>query len=755
MAIKRKTTTSGLKVTTTNGVITGGSDSSGSFSVSNGTGSYTKPTSTSKSSSSLPKTSSSSKSSSALPKTSTTPTTPKPSRYAKPLATPNMDRDYIDPTGASGAFVGGYGVQPEQPVVDKVSRYAKAPVAPLNLYEDERPQLGKVDEKSIREQTRKRMQSSIDAINANYSNLIAQEKVQGEDRSGQTRALNARSGTIGSDFGQAQQEKTTTYNKQQTQYLADQQNQQIQSVMTNIEDRASAEIQNKKNEALGKYEMDMQEYESNKQSARQDFELLAKSGVDLATMNPNQKAALFKQAGYDEGMGEVIYNALKPKPQQIAYETVNVGGGRVLFYGVDPVTGELKQQIVDAGVPDDWSMTIAPDGTPIGFNKNTGETQILGNRGEFAKPVDTASEFLDNPKKQAAFNSIVNKYNASPLIAASDRTVVLKNTIDQVRQDPSNAAQQLNLSYAYIQALDTYQSAVREGELGIVNSIDSKVGQLQNYISQMQNGQIVRPEVAKQIADAADQLVKTISEGAKQKEQVFASQARVNGIEDAWNDFRSGFVTNYDDAGSDQDLNDLFNQTVSGSQSLDLNKALQSGGLTFNKAGNASASNQVKTFTKKLSPLPLAQSNFSPMAKLPKAIESIPTIANLSGNSRALASATATKFAPNSTGGQCGIFVRKVANSFGLTYPRLGDSLTSKMNAVAKYGTSIKNARPGSVIVTKENPTYGHVAWIIGKNANGYVVAESNFKQSEKVSYGRIIPFNSPKIVGVINPTKA
>src|ERR1044072_1287094 len=78
-----------------------------------------------------------------------------------------------------------------------------------------------VNENQIREETRKRMQSSIDAINAQYVNLIGQEQVAGQDRSGQTRAVNARSGLIGSDFGQAQQQKTTDFNKQQIKSIED------------------------------------------------------------------------------------------------------------------------------------------------------------------------------------------------------------------------------------------------------------------------------------------------------------------------------------------------------------------------------------------------------------------------------------------------------------------------------------------------------------------------------------------------------
>lgn len=149
------------------------------------------------------------------------------------------------------------------------------------------------------------------------------------------------------------------------------------------------------------------------------------------------------------------------------------------------------------------------------------------------------------PGQVNAFNSIVSKYNSSPLVQASDRTAVLQGTIANIKKDPSNAAQQLNLAYSYVQALDTYQSAVREGELGLVNSIDSKIGQLNNSVQQIQNGQIVRPEVALQIATAAQSIVDTINSAAKQKAQSFESQANVVGLGPYWNQYVSGFNQGY------------------------------------------------------------------------------------------------------------------------------------------------------------------------------------------------------------------
>lgn len=167
--------------------------------------------------------------------------------------------------------------------------------------------------------------------------------------------------------------------------------------------------------------------------------------------------------------------------------------------------------------------------TPMSFTDYQNED---ANRKRLASTIINESGMTSD--QRSAFQHIVDKYNASPLIQALDRTPVLKDSISKIRENPNDGATQLNLVYSYIQALDTYQSSVREGELQNVNSIDSKIGSLQNSIQQVQNGQIIRGDVAKQIADAADNLVNVIGQAAQKKAASFKANAQVSGVGEAW-----------------------------------------------------------------------------------------------------------------------------------------------------------------------------------------------------------------------------
>ena len=209
--------------------------------------------------------------------------------------------------------------------------------------------------------------------------------------------------------------------------------------------------------------------------------------------------------------------------------------------------------------------------------------------------IKASSKSCDNEltisQKVNTFNKIVNEYNKSPLIRAAERTPVLSGTIDAVLKDPKNSALQLNLSYAYIQALDTYQSAVREGELSNLNSIDSKIGQIQNYVQKMGNGQIMRPEIAKQVAESAKSIVDLINTSAKQKAQSFRSQAQVSGIGEQWDQYTGGFnpVYNSTNNSSEEIITDgqgnRYRVNPDGSATQILSKV---GGVT-NSASNVSS----------------------------------------------------------------------------------------------------------------------------------------------------------------------
>lgn len=206
-------------------------------------------------------------------------------------------------------------------------------------------------------------------------------------------------------------------------------------------------------------------------------------------------------------------------------------------------------------------LPIPPEATVQAAPSSKTETDPTSFK-EFERTIDDPAyaDFLKQRRPAAAdmgrerelnrFNQIVAKYQASPLIKAAARTVTLKANADAVRANPSNPAAQMAMAYSFIQAADTYQSAVREGELRNINTIDSIIGNWLNNAQRITSGQTVRPEIAIQIADYTDTLLAAINQGAQDAETMYASQAAVNGLTNEWQQFIGGAKRSYAPAGS-------------------------------------------------------------------------------------------------------------------------------------------------------------------------------------------------------------
>jgi hypothetical protein len=177
----------------------------------------------------------------------------------------------------------------------------------------------------------------------------------------------------------------------------------------------------------------------------------------------------------------------------------------------------------------------------------------------------------------------------------------------------------------------------------------------------------------------------------------------------------------------------IWTQNQDGTRTMLLDPAQASRIQSFQSAGNALDSNQVKGMMQRAQPLPLL---------------------NMDGSTKTPNIPLMKAFPPGSFGGQCGVWVRQIVNKMGLNYPPVGNSLAEKAAVAKKYGVPLSKARVGSILLTAENKDNGHVAMIIGITPQGFRLAESNYGLNQKVSYGRIIPFNSPLILGVLNPTK-
>ena len=111
-----------------------------------------------------------------------------------------------------------------------------------NFYQSEAAGGNTASDDTVRANTLQQFQAEIDATNAAYASQLAQAKITGQGRVGSTTAINAASGELGSDFGNANANNTTTANDAIYSGIQDQQNAAIQAILGKASDAATAAI---------------------------------------------------------------------------------------------------------------------------------------------------------------------------------------------------------------------------------------------------------------------------------------------------------------------------------------------------------------------------------------------------------------------------------------------------------------------------------------------------------------------------------
>lgn len=157
------------------------------------------------------------------------------------------------------------------------------------------------------------------------------------------------------------------------------------------------------------------------------------------------------------------------------------------------------------------------------------------NRKRSIAAAGVANDYGMNPRQATLFTTLADRMNKSPLVAANDRAKILKTITEEVAIDPKNASLQVAFIYAMIQALDTYQSATREGEIGLIKGTQGLKDRLTNLPDQIERGTILNPNVIKEYVATARTLTTAINSAAASKQQQFAAQAEISGIGPAFN----------------------------------------------------------------------------------------------------------------------------------------------------------------------------------------------------------------------------
>jgi len=157
------------------------------------------------------------------------------------------------------------------------------------------------DEDALYKKQLKMYQAEIDATNKIYDQMLNEARLEGQGRLGSTRAISARSGLLGSDFGAAQKEKTLGYNSDVNQGIQAERSAKIGTIMGRVRQSVLDEVK-LKNEARQQGAENYIAYiassatrkENNLNKAAQAFLL---NGIDPTTLDPAELEEIAKEGG--------------------------------------------------------------------------------------------------------------------------------------------------------------------------------------------------------------------------------------------------------------------------------------------------------------------------------------------------------------------------------------------------------------------------------------------------------------------------
>ena len=408
----------------------------------------------------------------------------------------------------------------------------------------------------IKNRLEQQKQLQIDSIKSEYSNMIRRQE------EANTRRVRLQE-TIGVRFGgRFALEHTADLVQEQVDLGIQKVQELVQQEDISISKIKSAFNDKTLTLAMDEYDK-LQEIRKNRDNAIDNIQktLLEKKKLDLELKklelsNIENGSKIIQSIGYlalnsltgDEEQDAEILKSLssqyKVDPGKLLSEVMRLQSEKIKY--PSGIIGEYQfyvDQASAAGVPSENILDF-----------NSYQTVDANRKARIAAGAFTPyQQFQMDQKKVTTFNQIVDKFQKSPLMVAADRASATANVINILEKNPSERENQLIAIYQFIQILDNYQSAVREGEIGLLTGTSSLREKVETVITKLGKNLAVNKDVVLDISKGMRTLVNSINSAAKNKEAQFAAQANTAGVGDLWQDYRGQFQVSYDELSEDKE----------------------------------------------------------------------------------------------------------------------------------------------------------------------------------------------------------
>jgi hypothetical protein len=217
-------------------------------------------------------------------------------------------------------------------------------------------------EKTYRDKLRL-YQKEIDAINRLYAQKISEERVAGQNRLGQGRAIQARSGILGSDFASAQNDTIGTYNTELMGGIQAEQSAKVNALLGQARKDAIDEVAAKnaaKKEGAESYLKYLGE-QATRRATKLDNFLASIGDTDLTKVSPTNLAEVAKSYG-------ITVDELKTRAKEVK-DTADQAAAKL---ELETRKSEAEIDKINADIASGKLITLG-EGSTL-YNTETGET---------------------------------------------------------------------------------------------------------------------------------------------------------------------------------------------------------------------------------------------------------------------------------------------------------------------------------------------------------------------------------------------
>lgn len=303
-------------------------------------------------------------------------------------------------------------------------------------------------------------QGELSALDDYYTSRIADQQKINQKNDRNTASISTLTGLAGSTEANVAQQKTTAEGQKAVDSIRAEKALEVATLLGNIRRSALTEAREQRREARLDEQARIEARSARQQEAVDYLTRLSAGGVTangLRDEDPESYQYLVNQFGSEDAVrGAFVLNT----PQDQILDK-RIEGGKYVIARQNPLTGEIKIETVDLGLPVGYTKTLdAGDrivAVPDNWDGDPGKLRTINKGISPSSITGVSNQVIDNER------ALFGQFRGEPIVKNYNEVVNKKLSVDRIIENGVGGPADLALVFEFMKALDP-TSVVRESE---------------------------------------------------------------------------------------------------------------------------------------------------------------------------------------------------------------------------------------------------------------------------------------------------